>query len=181
MRIIQNAIPTGSLHTFYHGDIDRAESEKRLIKAYSLQQENNNVNSAGSFYLVRKSSRFEVHPTYVLSFLGYHGAISHFLITVTVNRKLSLGQVVFNTVCEMVAYYSTPGTDLVKNEWLTHPVSPPPPLMQMQLTNAENETTEDDELANLHEMTDRQINGIGSFRKKLQVLGTFTTVRLPVT
>ena len=136
----------GTVRSFYHGRVSRAESEKRLT-AFSRK----NVTKTG-LYLVRKSDRMS--DTYVLSFMGYSSELSHFIITKKAeDNRLSLGGLVFNTLHEVVAYYSTPGADLLKDEWLQYPVPPPPPSAQQQTDEPL------DELAQLHRTTERPRRG----------------------
>ena len=95
-----------ALSAFYHGTINRAESEKRLAAAYSRKNQSTSKNPSG-LYLVRKSDRMAC--AYVLSFLGDDSAISHFVVTQTRDKRLNLGGLLFNTLPEVINYYSTPG------------------------------------------------------------------------
>ena len=108
---------TGTLTSFYHGEISRAESERRL-KAFSRTRRGA---QEGGLYLVRKKSDCHV-ADYVLSFMGYGCAISHFIVYKTPDNRLCLGGLFFNRLCELVTYYSNPGANLLKNEWLVYPV-----------------------------------------------------------
>ena len=108
---------TGKLATFYHGKINRAETERRL-KAFS---KTNRIQDGG-LYLLRKSNR--MGDIYILSFMGYGSAMSHFIVTKTADNRLSLGGLFFSNFCQLVTYYSNPGANLLKNEWLLFPVPP---------------------------------------------------------
>ena len=114
--------------TFYHGTIKREESEKRLA---DFSQKNQATTKNSGLYLVRKSDKMA--NAYVLSFMGKDSAISHFVITQTRNKKLNLGGLLFNSLHEVIAFYSFPQAGLLKNQWLVHSVAPPPPQHQMSL------------------------------------------------
>ena len=138
---------TVALTSFYHGSIDRAESEKRL-RAYSKQD-----SGQYGLYLVRKSDR--MGGAYVLSYMGKDSSVSHFIIAKTPDNRLSLGGVLFDTLHEMVAYYSTQGADLLKDEWLQVPV----PFSEHKEQNDDDESPLD-ELAQLHQTTERSRQGV---------------------
>ena len=106
----------GTLTSFYHGEISRAESERRL-KAFSQTSKTQD----GGLYLVRRKSDCKA-AAYVLSFMGYGCTISHFIIYKTPDNRLCMGGLFFNRLCELVTYYSSPGANLLKNEWLVYPV-----------------------------------------------------------
>ena len=72
---------------------------------------------------------------------GQSGKATH----VCWNSRLSLGGIRFNTLCELVAYYSTPGANLLKNEWLLYPV--PAHSCDTQT----DDQPDDDQLAQLHQ------------------------------
>ena len=67
----------------YHGNISRAESERRL-KDFS--QTSSGRFKDGGLYLVRQSSK-RAEEDYVLSYMGNGGAMSHFIITKTANNR----------------------------------------------------------------------------------------------
>ena len=71
---------------------------------------------------MRRSDRYKA--AYVLSYMGCGGgdAISHFIVTKTDDNRLSIGGILFNQLCDVVAYYSTPGAHLLKDQYLQHPV-----------------------------------------------------------
>ena len=102
-----------ALNAFYHGEINQAESERRL-EAFSHKYQ---ADGCG-LYLVSKSDEVP----YVLSFVGNNNAISHFDITQSSHNRLSLGGLKFNRLCELVTYYSSQRTELLKNERLEYPV-----------------------------------------------------------
>ncbi|KAG0729183.1 Ras GTPase-activating protein 1 [Chionoecetes opilio] len=102
--------------SWYHGRLDRAQSEERLRQFGKL----------GS-YLVRESDR---RPgSYVLSYLGRSG-VSHFKIT-AVCGDFYIGGRQFNALSDLVGYY-TGVSDLLKRERLVHPVPPPEPVNDLR-------------------------------------------------
>ncbi|XP_042233634.1 ras GTPase-activating protein 1-like isoform X2 [Homarus americanus] len=102
--------------SWYHGRLDRAQSEERLRLFGKL----------GS-YLVRESDR---RPgSYVLSYLGRSG-VSHFKIT-AVCGDFYIGGRQFNALSDLVGYY-TSMSDLLKRERLVHPVPPPEPVNDLR-------------------------------------------------
>ena len=130
-----------ALTAFYHGEINQAESEKRL-EAFSHKYQ---AYGCG-LYLVSKSDKVP----YVLSFMGNNNAIIHFDITQTSDNRLSLGGLKFNRLCELVTYYSSQRTELLKNECLEYPV---PIDLQME---ADIRDEPFDELAQLHQSIESQ-------------------------
>ncbi|ESO04138.1 hypothetical protein HELRODRAFT_92504, partial [Helobdella robusta] len=94
---------------WYHGRLDRAQAEKRLLEHQKL----------GS-YLIRESDRKP--GAYVLSFLGKTG-INHFKMT-AVCGAYYIGGREFNSLSLLIGYY-TGWSDLLKGERLAHPVPPP--------------------------------------------------------
>lgn len=97
---------------WYHGRLDRFQSEERLWAASRL----------GS-YLVRESDRKP--GSYVLSYLGRTG-INHFRIT-AVCGDFYIGGRQFDSLNDLVGFY-TSCSDLLKRERLMHPVPPPEPV-----------------------------------------------------
>ena len=140
---------TEALTSFYHGSIDRAESEKRL-RAYSKQE---GKTEQSGLYLVRKSDR--MGGAYVLSYMGKDSSVSHFIIAKTPDDRLSLGGLFFDTLHEIVAYYSTQGADLLKDEWLQVPV----PHLEHNKQSDDDESPLD-ELAQLHQTRERSRQGV---------------------
>ena len=140
---------TVALTSFYHGHIDRAESEKRL-RAYSKQD---SKSGQRSLYLVRKSDR--MGGAFVLSYMGRTSSFSHFVIAKTPEDRLCLGGLLFNSLHEMVTYYSTPGADLLKDEWLEVPV----PFLE-EYKKADDDQNSMDELAQLHQTTEKSRQGV---------------------
>ncbi|XP_027205911.2 RAS p21 protein activator vap isoform X2 [Dermatophagoides pteronyssinus] len=96
---------------WYHGRLDRKESEGRLIRC-TLQS-----------YLIRESDRKP--GSYVLSFLGLTG-INHFRVT-AICGDYYFGGKQFSSLEELVGFY-TICSDLLKNERLVNPVPPPEPI-----------------------------------------------------
>ena len=151
-----------SVLTFYHGKISRPESEKRL-KTFSQTAQ---IYSGGGLYLVRKSEQNN-EDCYVLSFMGYDSAVSHFVIAKTADdNKLSLGGIHFNSLCELVAHYSTPGAHLLKHEWLVYPV---PSLQQTedQLRDILEQMHINTE--QMHLSTGKRLRGGSEKRKKTEI------------
>ncbi|CAL4130451.1 unnamed protein product, partial [Meganyctiphanes norvegica] len=120
--------------SWYHGRLDRAQSEDRLKQFGKL----------GS-YLVRESDR---RPgSYVLSYMGRSG-VSHFKIT-AVCGDFYIGGRQFNALSDLVGYY-TSMSDLLKRERLVHPVPPPEPVNDLRKVHAilpYQKMTETDELS----------------------------------
>nr|XP_054755714.1 ras GTPase-activating protein 1-like [Lytechinus pictus] len=95
---------------WYHGCLDRQSAEMRLHAA----------EKPGS-YLVRESER---RPgSYVLSYLGQKG-INHFKITALLG-DFYVGGRKFTALPQLIGYY-THISNILKNERLQFPVSPPP-------------------------------------------------------
>ena len=148
-----------SVLTFYHGKISRHESEKRL-KTFSQTAQ---IYSGGGLYLVRKSGK---NDCYVLSFMGHDSVISHFVIAKTADNKLSLGGIHFNTICELVNHYSTPGAHLLKHEWLVYPV-PSTQLTEDQLRDILEQMHINTE--QMHLSTDKRLRGGSENRQKKEI------------
>ncbi|RXG72389.1 Ras GTPase-activating protein 1 [Armadillidium vulgare] len=119
---------------WYHGRLDRAQSEERLKQFGKL----------GS-YLIRESDR---RPgSYVLSYLGRSG-VSHFKIT-AVCGDFYIGGRQFSALSDLVGYY-TSVSDLLKRERLLYPVPPPEPVNDLRKVVAilpYTKMTETDELS----------------------------------
>ena len=112
-----------ALVTFYHGNINREESEKRL-RAYVQE---NQCHAGGLCYLVRKTDQ----TCYVLSVIGNDSGanISHFIITQTSDNRLKLGELYFFRISELVTFFSKRGkAKFLQNQWLEYPV----PMEQLQ-------------------------------------------------
>ncbi|KAK3861358.1 hypothetical protein Pcinc_032675 [Petrolisthes cinctipes] len=129
--------------SWYHGRLDRAQSEDRLrlfgkLGSYLVRESDRRPGSyvlsylgrsgVSHFnYLVRESDR---RPgSYVLSYLGRSG-VSHFKIT-AVCGDFYIGGRQFNALSDLVGYY-TSVSDLLKRERLVHPVPPPEPVNDLR-------------------------------------------------
>lgn len=97
---------------WYHGRLERKVSETRLINS-----------SLSSAYLIRESDRKP--GSYVLSFYGRTG-INHFRIT-AICGDYYFGGKQFKSLEDLVGFY-TECSDLLSNERLVNPVSPPEPI-----------------------------------------------------
>lgn len=106
------ALSAPSRSQWYHGRLDRKESESRLHSTGLL-----------SSYLIRESDRKP--GSYVLSFLGRTG-VNHFRITAICGDYYCGGKQ-FGSLEELVGYY-TACSDLLKSERLANPVPPPEPV-----------------------------------------------------
>ena len=84
---------------------------------------------------------------YVLSFMGYGGVISHFIIRKTHDNRLSMGGIFFNRLCELIAHYSNPSANLLKNEWLLYPVPNEWPVPRLQTKGDEPLMDEQDQIS----------------------------------
>ena len=137
-----------ALTAFYHGQISQAESGRRL-EAFSHKYQA----YGRSLYLVRKSDKVP----YVLSCMVNNNNISHFDINQTSDNRLSLGGLKFNRLCELVTYYTSQRTELLKNECLEYPV----PIDQ-QMEAGKDEPL--DELAQLHQSIESLRMGSRQYR-----------------
>lgn len=97
---------------WYHGRLDRFESEERL-----------RLTERHGSYLVRESDRKP--GSYVLSYLGKTG-INHFRVT-AVCGDFYIGGRQFDSLQDLIGYY-THISDLLKHERLQYPVPPPEPV-----------------------------------------------------
>ncbi|KAG9509788.1 Ras GTPase-activating protein 1 [Fragariocoptes setiger] len=99
---------------YYHGRLDRQTSEDRL-----------RVNGNVGAYLVRESERKV--GSFVLSYLGSSGTINHFRIT-HVYGCYFIGGRKFDSLLDLINYYTCESDLLPNNQRLIHPVLAPKPI-----------------------------------------------------